>query len=73
MIHNQSVGKISFIAPFGLKTKGTTAARVLPIAEALIAKGYKVRVIVSPWDDPVDSPDLILRKRVLRGERRDRS
>ena len=53
--------KISFIAPFGLLAKGTTAARVLPIAEALAAGGHAVRVIVPPWDDPAGSADLGLR------------
>jgi glycosyltransferase involved in cell wall biosynthesis len=54
--------KISFIAPFGIKAKGTTLARVLPIAEALSEKGYGVRVVVPPWDDPIDSPDLGLKQ-----------
>ena len=53
--------KISFVAPFGLLAKGTTAARVLPIAEALAARGHAVRVIVPPWDDPAGSADLTLR------------
>lgn len=62
MIRGRSVNKIAFIAPFGLKAKGTTAARVLPIAEALTTKGYKVRMVVPPWDDPAGSPDLALKK-----------
>ncbi|OJV94717.1 MAG: hypothetical protein BGO39_22035 [Chloroflexi bacterium 54-19] len=52
--------KISMVAPFGLKTKGTTSARVLPIAEALAKRGHQVWVIVPPWDDPAGSPDLAL-------------
>lgn len=54
--------KIAFIAPFGLKTKGTVGARMLPIAEVLAARGHSVRVIIPPWDDPVTSADLTLRK-----------
>jgi glycosyltransferase involved in cell wall biosynthesis len=52
--------KICLVAPFGLKTKGTTAARVLPIAEELARRGHRVQVIVPPWDDPAGSPDLLL-------------
>ncbi|HEX2916431.1 MAG TPA: glycosyltransferase family 4 protein [Chloroflexia bacterium] len=50
------------VAPFGLKTKGTVSARVLPIAEALAARGHKVRIIIPPWDDPAGSADLALKK-----------
>src|SRR3954467_2642112 len=57
--------KICLVAPFGLKTKGTTAARVLPIAEALVRHGHRVRVIVPPWDDPPASTDLRLTKNRL--------
>ncbi len=53
---------ISLIAPFGLLTKGTTAARVLPIGQALAARGHRVRLIVPPWDDPPGSPDRELRQ-----------
>ncbi len=59
---NNSKSKIAFIAPFGLKAKGTAAARVLPIAEVLVERGYRVRVIIPPWDDPAGSPDLALQK-----------
>jgi glycosyltransferase involved in cell wall biosynthesis len=57
--------KICLVAPFGLKTKGTTAARVIPIAEALVKQGHRVRVVVPPWDDPAGSPDLTLAKNRL--------
>jgi glycosyltransferase involved in cell wall biosynthesis len=57
--------KICLLAPFGLKTKGTTAARVLPIAESLVRQGHRVRVIVPPWDDPAGSPGLLLKKNRL--------
>lgn len=52
--------KICYVAPFGLITKGTTAARLLPIAQAMAERGHQVRVIVPPWDDPATSPDLQL-------------
>lgn len=57
--------KICLVAPFGLKTKGTAAARVIPIAEALVKQGHRVRVVVPPWDDPAGSPDLWLKKNRL--------
>jgi glycosyltransferase involved in cell wall biosynthesis len=57
--------KICLVAPFGLKTKGTTVARILPIAEVLVRQGHRVRVIVPPWDDPARSPDLLLKKNRL--------
>ena len=44
--------RIALIAPFGLRPKGTTAARVLPIARVLAQADASVRVIVPPWDDP---------------------
>lgn len=44
--------RIVFVAPFGLRPKGTTIARVLPVARVLSAQGAQVRVVVPPWDDP---------------------
>ena len=44
--------RVALVAPFGLRPKGTTSARVLPIARVLAAQGAEVRVIVPPWDDP---------------------
>jgi glycosyltransferase involved in cell wall biosynthesis len=43
--------RIAFIAPFGLKTKGTVSARILPLASALADLGHEVRLIVPPWDN----------------------
>lgn len=53
--------RIVFIAPFGLKTKGTVAARILPIAHALVGKGHHVRLIIPAWDDPPNSTNLRLK------------
>ncbi len=50
--------KIAMLAPFGLKAKGTVAARMLPLATALAERGHHVRLIVPPWDDPPASPAL---------------
>lgn len=57
--------KIALLAPFGLKTKGTVVARMLPIATALTERGHHVRLIVPPWDDPPASPTLTARRSML--------
>jgi hypothetical protein len=41
------------VAPFGLRPKGTTIARIMPIAHVLAAQGATVRVCIPPWDDPL--------------------
>ncbi len=46
--------RIAFVAPFGVRQKGTTRARVIPLAAALAARGHTVRVVVPAWDSPVD-------------------
>lgn len=43
--------RVALVAPFGLAPKGTTIARVLPIASVLAAQGASVAVFVPPWDD----------------------
>jgi glycosyltransferase involved in cell wall biosynthesis len=44
--------RVALVAPFGLRPKGTTSARVLPIARVLAARGLPVRAVIPPWDDP---------------------
>jgi glycosyltransferase involved in cell wall biosynthesis len=46
--------RVTFVAPFGLRRKGTTRARVIPLAAALAARGHRVRVVVPAWDSPQD-------------------
>ncbi len=43
---------IALLAPFGLQPKGTTSARMMPLAHALARRGHMVRVVIPPWDDP---------------------
>jgi hypothetical protein len=50
--------KIALIAPFGLSAKGTTRARVTPLAHALALRGQKVAVFIPPYDSPDDSGRL---------------
>jgi len=54
--------RISFVAPFGLKTKGTVSGRVLPLASALAERGHQVRVSIPPWDDAKPEPPIITRQ-----------
>jgi len=43
------------IGPFGLRPKGTMAARALPLARALAAVGHQVQLVLPPWSCPEDS------------------
>ncbi len=43
------------VGPFGLTPKATTSTRALPLAEALVARGHRVTLLVPPWDDPARS------------------
>jgi glycosyltransferase involved in cell wall biosynthesis len=47
--------RIALVAPFGLRAKGTTRARVVPLGRALAAHGHEVTVFVPPYDSPEDS------------------
>ena len=47
--------RIAFVAPFGLRAKGTTRARVLPLARELARRGHTVAAFVPPYDSPEDS------------------
>ncbi len=47
--------RVTLVAPFGLCRRGTTRARVLPLARALAGFGHAVRVVVPDWDCPQDA------------------
>jgi glycosyltransferase involved in cell wall biosynthesis len=47
--------KISMIGPFGLRQKGTSRARLLPLARALAERGHQIKLVLPPWDSPQDS------------------
>jgi glycosyltransferase involved in cell wall biosynthesis len=47
--------RIVLIAPFATHPKGTTRARVLPMATALAARGHRVTVLIPPWDRPEEA------------------
>ena len=46
--------RIAVVAPFGLRAKGTTRARALPLARALAWRGHQVCLFVPPYDGPED-------------------
>ena len=43
------------IGPFALRQKGTSRARLLPLARALAERGNEIKVLLPPWDSPQDS------------------
>jgi glycosyltransferase involved in cell wall biosynthesis len=47
--------RIAFVAPFGLGQKTTVWARTLPLARHLAQCGYKVSLLIPPWDTPDDA------------------
>lgn len=47
--------KIVFLAPFGIRPKGTVIARMLPLAVELQALGHTVTIVAPPYTNPDDS------------------
>ncbi|MBN1484871.1 MAG: glycosyltransferase family 4 protein [Chloroflexia bacterium] len=47
--------RITLIAPFATRPKGTTRSRVLPLATALTRRGHQVRVLIPAWDHPSEA------------------
>jgi glycosyltransferase involved in cell wall biosynthesis len=47
--------KIVFLAPFGIRPKGTVIARMVPLAAALQELGHTVVIIAPPYTNPEDS------------------
>lgn len=46
---------IAMIAPFGIRPKGTLAARMLPLAQALARRGHRVQIVAPPVHNPQDA------------------
>jgi glycosyltransferase involved in cell wall biosynthesis len=57
--------KIVFLAPFGIRPKGTVIARMLPLAVELQRVGHAVTIVVPPYTNPEDSG----KTEILRGVR----
>jgi glycosyltransferase involved in cell wall biosynthesis len=47
--------KIVFLAPFGIRPKGTVIARMLPLAVQLQKSGHTVVIVAPPYTNPEDS------------------
>lgn len=47
--------RISMLAPFGIRPKGTLLARMLPLAQALTRRGHSVSIIAPPVHNPQDA------------------
>lgn len=47
--------KIVFLAPFGIRPKGTVIARMLPLAAELQRNGHTVTIVAPPYTNPEDS------------------
>lgn len=47
--------KIVFLAPFGIRPKGTVIARMIPLAARLQRLGHEVVIIAPPYTNPEDS------------------
>src|SRR5262245_26678136 len=46
---------ICMLAPFGIRPKGTLAARMLPLAQALVRRGHSVTIVAPPVQNPEDA------------------
>ncbi len=47
--------RIVMIGPFGLRPRGTMSVRALPLAQALVARGHTVMLLLPPWQNPEDA------------------
>ncbi|MEI6214127.1 MAG: glycosyltransferase family 4 protein [Desulfuromonadales bacterium] len=47
--------KIAYIAPFGIRPKGTVIARMVPLAAELVKQGHVVKIVAPPYTNPEDS------------------
>ena len=47
--------RIVMVGPFGLRPRGTMSVRALPMAQALVARGHTVTMLLPPWQNPEDA------------------
>jgi len=47
--------RVVMLGPFGLRPRATMAARALPLARSLVARGHDLTVLLPPWQNPEDS------------------
>jgi glycosyltransferase involved in cell wall biosynthesis len=46
---------VVMIGPFGMRPRGTMGVRALPMAQALVARGHGVTMLLPPWQNPEDA------------------
>jgi len=46
---------VVLVGPFGLRPRGTMSVRALPLARALVRRGYRVTLLLPPWQNPEDA------------------
>lgn len=51
--------KIVFLAPFGIRPKGTVIARMIPLAVELQKLGHTVTIVAPPYTNPEDSGIIV--------------
>lgn len=61
------VPRITILTNFGFWPRGTVRVRAFPIAKGLAASGYKVIMLVPPWDNPQESGRWYVRDNVIIG------
>ena len=52
--------RITMIAPFGIRPKGTLLARMLPLAKALTRDGMRVHIVAPPIHNPQDADTTVV-------------
>jgi glycosyltransferase involved in cell wall biosynthesis len=52
--------RIVMLAPFGIRPKGTLAARMLPLAQALTRRGHEVAIVAPPVHNPEDAATCVV-------------
>lgn len=52
--------RISMLAPFGIRPKGTLSARMLPLAQALVRRGHTVNIVAPPVQNPQDAGTCVV-------------
>ncbi|HDQ34890.1 MAG TPA: glycosyltransferase family 1 protein [Chloroflexi bacterium] len=50
--------KIVMVGPFGMRPRGTMSVRALPLAQALVARGHEVTLLLPPWQNPEASGQI---------------
>jgi glycosyltransferase involved in cell wall biosynthesis len=51
---------IVMLAPFGIRPKGTLAARMLPLGRALVRRGHRVTIVAPPVHNPEDAGTRVI-------------